>query len=380
MRPILVPFALFLVAMAGIGAFTRQLRGDEALASKVKAFSQPPEKFATDFGNYKSPLVFDDGGKVKNAADWTRRRQEIKTYWTNAMGVWPKVAEKPKFEVLKKEDLVGGITQSYLRIEVAPGVITEDAILLVPNGKGPFPAVVVVFYDAKTGVGQGKSPQRDFALQLAKRGYVALSVGSPPGSYYPRRDKVQIQPLAYHAVVAAHCHAILAQLDTVDARLIGIVGHSYGGKWALFAACFYEQFACACWSDPGIVFDEKRSNVNYWEPWYLGHEQGKNRKPGIIKDDNPRQGVYKKLIEEGRDLHELHALMAPRPFLVSGGAEDQASRWIPLNHSIAVNRLLGYEGRVAMTNRPGHSPTDESNEQMMQWFDYWLKNKKVLQK
>ena len=47
------------------------------------------------------------------------------------------------------------------------------------------------------------------------------------------------------------------------------------------------------------------------------------------------------MIAEGRDLHELHALMAPRPFLVSGGSEDQPERWKALNHAIAVNRLLG---------------------------------------
>jgi hypothetical protein len=49
--------------------------------------------------------------------------------------------------------------------------------------------------------------------------------------------------------------------------------------------------------------------------------------------------------------------MAPRPFLVSGGAEDRPERWRALNHAVAVNTLLGYEDRVAMTNRPGHSPT-----------------------
>ena len=38
---------------------------------------------------------------------------------------------------------------------------------------------------------------------------------------------------------------------------IGIVGHSFGGKWSLFASCLYEKFACAAWSDAGIVFDER---------------------------------------------------------------------------------------------------------------------------
>jgi hypothetical protein len=74
-------------------------------------------------------------------------------------------------------------------------------------------------------------------------------------------------------------------------------------------------------------------------------------------------------------LHELHALMAPRPFLVSGGSEDPPERWRALNHSIAVNRLLGYENRVAMTNRPGHTPTAESNEQIYQFFAHFLKRR-----
>jgi hypothetical protein len=79
------------------------------------------------------------------------------------------------------------------------------------------------------------------------------------------------------------------------------------------------------------------------------------------------------MIEEGRDLHELHALMAPRPFLVSGGSEDPPERWKALNHTVAVNRLLGSENRVAMTNRKGHSPTPESNEQMYAFFEHFLK-------
>lgn len=74
-----------------------------------------------------------------------------------------------------------------------------------------------------------------------------------------------------------------------------------------------------------------------------------------------------------RDLHELHALMAPRPFLVSGGAEDPPQRWQALNHTLAVNKLLGRSHRVAMTNRATHSPTPESNDQIYAFFEHFLK-------
>ena len=77
--------------------------------------------------------------------------------------------------------------------------------------------------------------------------------------------------------------------------------------------------------------------------------------------------AVKKLMSDGRDLTDLHALIAPRPFFVSGGAEDQPERWKALNHAVAVNKLLGAENRVAMTNRKAHSPDAESNEALYAW-------------
>ena len=119
-------------------------------------------------------------------------------------------------------------------------------------------------------------------------------------------------------------------------------------------------------------FDESRGNVNYWEPWYLGFDSKTERKRGLVKPDNPRTGAYKTIFESGHDLHQLHALMAPRPFLVSGGAEDFPARWVALNHAVAVNRFLGHKNRVAMTNRPNHSPNAESNEQAFQFLEFVL--------
>jgi dienelactone hydrolase len=342
--------------------------------AKIAPFFAPPAELTKEFGAYRSPLKFDDGTEVKAAADWPNRRAEIKKYWHDLMGAWPALIEKPKVELGAKEDR-DGVAQYKLRIETAPGRTVEDAYLLVPPGKGPFPAVVVVFYEADTGIGKGKGPFRDYAIQLARRGFVALSLGGDPNTYYPTKEKCRIQPLSFHAYEAANCCTALAQMANVDAKRIGVVGHSYGGKWALFAAALHDGFACGAVSDPGIVFDEKRSNVNYWEPWYLGFDPGleKQRDRGIPNDKNPRTGPYKKLMSDRRDLTDLHALLAPRPFFVSGGAEDPPERWAALNHLSAVNTLLGAPHRVAMTNRKMHSPDAEANEALYTWFEWALK-------
>ncbi len=342
--------------------------------AKLAPFFKPPAEFATELGGYRSPLKFDDGTPVRTPEDWKKRRAEILRYWHAALGEWPQLIERPKVEYLGEERR-GTLTQHHVKVETAPGRTVDDAYLLVPDGEGPFPAVLVVFYEAGTGVGRGKAALRDFALQLAKRGFVTLSLGGDPNTYYPTKETCRIQPLSFHAYEAANCRAALANLPQVDPKRIGVVGHSYGGKWAMFAGCLHDGFACMATSDPGVVFDETRPNVNYWEPWYLGFDRGlkEQRKPGVPSEKNPRTGPYKTLVAEGRDLHELHALMAPRPFLVSGGSEDPPERWKALNHTVAVNKLLGFENRVAMTNRKGHAPTEESNERLYEFFEWALK-------
>jgi hypothetical protein len=116
---------------------------------------------------------------------------------------------------------------------------------------------------------------------------------------------------------------------------------------------------------------ELRLNVNYWEPWYLGFDSGlgEQRKRGVLDSTNPRTGPYKRLMAEGRDLTDLHALMAHRPLFVSGGSEDSPARWESLGHAIAVNRLLGASNRVGMSNRPEHTPNARENALLYRFFD-----------
>ena len=97
------------------------------------------------------------------------------------------------------------------------------------------------------------------------------------------------------------------------------------------------------------------------------------RKPGVPSPANPRTGLYKELVEAGDDLVDLHALMAPRPVLVSGGVQDPPRNWVALNHLVAVNRLLGHERRAALTARPTHVPTPEALELELAFLEYWLK-------
>lgn len=384
-------------------------------ADWIRKGQQPPEELADYFrpvdqyrdslGSYRSPLVFDDGSLVQSADDWRRRREEIKQHWQQAMGSWPDLIATPRVEpgpITRRKN----VTQRQLRIEIGLEGEMVDAFLLVPDGDGPFPAILNVYYDAQTGIGKGK-PMRDHAWQLAQRGFVTLSIGKPNTGvnlentaqipsrslpyFGPVGKPLNVQPLSALAYAAANAHTVLSKRPEVYPDRIGIVGHSFGGKWALLAACLHERFSCAVWSDPGIVFDERDrrkqnagGSVNYWDRWYLGAKTGEVVEAGTeyrfrklpserqAAGEAARTGAYKELVEGQHDLVELHALMAPRPFLVSGGTADLPERWTALNHSIAVNSRLGFRDRVAMTNRATHSPTEHSNAQIYRFFEWWL--------
>ena len=344
----------------------------------LQPFYQPPAQFIDQFGDYRSPLFFADekAGSAKTPTDWGRRRTEILQQWQELMGQWPPMLEQPKREVLSSEQRRDNFWQDRVRVEIAPGQTGEGWLLTPVGARGRrLPAVLVVYYEPETSVGLNPDqPLRDFGLQLARRGFVTLSIGTPGGNAWkPDVGQAVCQPLSYHAYVAANMWQVLAKLPYVDSTRIGVVGHSYGGKWAMFAGALWDKFAAVAVSDPGIVFDETRPNVNYWEPWYLGLDPAEKRpKAGIPGPDNPRTGAYRRMKETGRDLHELHALIAPRPFFVSGGAEDPPARWLALNHLVAIDRLLGYTNRVAMTSRAEHTPNEESNAQLYAFFEHFL--------
>ena len=351
----------------------------KAIWEKISPFFSPPAEMKYEMGNFRSPLKFYDGHSVKTAGDWEKRREEILARWNQMMGVWPDLIKDQKIEIIESTHKEG-YTEKRIRFYWLPNEKTEG-YLLIPDGEGKKPAVITVFYEPETAIGAGEAnSNRDFALQLTKRGFVTLSIGTSQTTkaktyalYYPSIENATIQPLSTLAYAAANAWYVVSKIPQVDSTRIGILGHSFGGKWSMFASCLFEKFACAVWSDPGIVFDESREDVNYWEPWYLGYCPPPWRKRGIITEENPAKGLYPKLVAEGYDLHELHALMAPRPFLVSGGSEDTPKCWIALNHTIAVSHLLGYENRVAMTNRQVHAPNPESNEQIYLFFEYFIK-------
>ena len=292
----------------------------------IAPFFAPPKEYANDLGEHKPVLEFYDGTPVKTAAGWARRREETRKKWHGIMGPWPPLIDKPTIEYVAKEKKQN-YTQHTVKIKLAPKWDPWTSYLLIPDGAGPFPAAVVVYYYPE---GALRFKRCDYARELARRGFVALSIGRADYDfiekrwasmarqmpehqrgthcYWPDRQNPHLAPLSFMAYAAANACNALASLKEVDPKRVGIVGHSYGGKWTMFGACLYEKFACGVWSDPGVtLFKPRHGGANYYSRGYLG-----TRPKGAAKS------AYRQIRDGGHDLHELQALMAPRPFFVSG--------------------------------------------------------------
>ncbi len=354
-----------------ISPWVSPLAAHDSAWTRIAPFFEPPAEFAGDFGDYRD-WIHDSAGRPLSAQQWSERRNELRAYWRRRLGEFPPLIKRPRVYYERLELREGGVRQYRVHFLLAPGH-PHHAYLLLPDHApvGAAPAVVTVFYEPETAIGlQGE--HRDFAIQLARRGFVTLSVGHDYSLYFPDQDHATLQPLAALAGAAANAYYVVASRPEVDPRRVGVLGHSYGGKWAMFAAALYDEFACGAWSDPGIVFDDTRASINYWEPWYLGYDGPNFRARGLPTAGNPARGLYPIFRTAGRDLIELHLMLPPRPFFVSGGAEDPPSRWRALNHSVALNRQLGFANRVGMSNRAEHSPNPASNEHIYDFFTHFL--------
>jgi acetyl esterase len=127
--------------------------------------------------------------------------------------------------------------------------VALEGTLFVPDGPGPFPAVVSVHGGAWTSGDRSATVDVDSALYEAGIVVLAADFRMPPDVVYPGSvDDVR------DAVRWLHAHA--AEAKTED-RLIGILGSSSGGQTALL--CALDQtpdaaiaYAALCWpiSDP----------------------------------------------------------------------------------------------------------------------------------
>lgn len=348
---------LFVLCATSVAAFAQSV-----------AWQKPPVTLPADAPKL-TPLLSDAAGhEIKTQSAWNKQREVIRRAWLEFLGGLPAKKSPLKTETLDTERLPE-FTRQHVQYQIEAGVFTDGYLLMPKNAKGKLPAIVVfhpttpIHAKGVAGLAAEYEEENWQGVQLVKRGYVVWC----PRNYI-NTDGADWAGNARH-VLSAHTNwtgmtrmvwdAVRAvdfveSLPNVDKKRIGCIGHSLGGKQALYAAAFDERIKAAVSCEGGIGL--KFSN---WDAiWYLG--------PGIREPDFNLEN------------HQVLALVAPCAFLLlAGDSADGDRSWVFIEAVLPVYKLFGASENLGWFNHHlGHRYAPEARTVAEEFLDRHLKKRR----
>jgi hypothetical protein len=306
------------------------------------------ESKANPYPDLPDPLILKNGKKVTTTrAWWNRRRPEIvEDFDREIYGRTPKLTPKVKWEVVSvtnriatnadasfpvvEKRLVGHVdNSSYTNLSVN----IQVTLTLPANAAGPSPVIMVLTANfGGFGGGRGRGGLQPWQAVMLSNGwgfasFNTYSIQADGGAGLTMGiiglcNKGQPRKLDDWGVLKAWAWGASRALDyfetdkAVNARKVGLEGHSRWGKASIVAMAYDPRFAIAYVSSSGQGgakinrrdYGEVVENAAWSEAyhWYAGN---------LIKYAGPL--TAKDLPVDG---HELIALCAPRPVFIGGGS------------------------------------------------------------
>lgn len=252
---------------------------------------------------------------VTSLDEWAKRRAEIVRGAESIMGKLPGAEKRCPLDVKVEEEVdCGKYVRRLITYASEPGS-RVPAYLLIPKavlkGERKVPAILCLHgTDNTVGhgvvVGIGAKANRQYASELAERGYVCLAPNYPLlAKYQPDVKKLGWESGTLKAVWDnMRGLDYLETLPFVDAKAFGAIGHSLGGHNSVFTATFdarVKVVVTSCGLDSFL--DYYNGMESHWEP-----EKGWCQTRYMLKLAN-----YKgRLAEIPFDFHELIGALAPR--------------------------------------------------------------------
>ena len=296
------------------------------------------------------PFEWSDGsGRSTNFNDWSHRRAEIKAEIEH-YGIGKKPA-RPK-------DIVASFSDGTLTVKVTVNgeTLTLTARVQLPDGIGPFPAVIGI------GRGSGSLPAEIFTSRKIAR--IAFNF-SQVMSHTQKRGREPINrlypDLTYIGAYSAWSWGISRIIDglelveeelPIDRKHLAVTGCSFAGKMALFAGAFDERIALT------IAQESGGGGAAAWRvSETLGNVEtlGKTSNAWFIEDMFRFANSVEKL---AYDHHELMAMVAPRALLVLGNPDYEwladESGYVSCRAAHEVWKAFGIPDRFGFSIVGGH--------------------------
>jgi dienelactone hydrolase len=315
--------------------------------------------------------------QVTSVRQWQRRRAEVLEGMQQVMGPLPGKEKRCPLDVRteSEEEVDGG---AYVRRLISyasePGG-RVPAYLLVPKAVlksgGKAPGILCLHpTDNKLGhkivVGLGGRPNRQYAAELAQRGYVTLAPSYPLlANYQPDLKALGYQSGTMKAIWDnVRGLDLLETLPFVKRGRFGAIGHSLGGHNSVYTAVFdsrIQAVVSSCGLDSYL--DYKGGDIRGWtSERYM-----------------PKLLAYQKRLEEiPFDFHEMVGALAPRAVFISAPLKDDNFKWNSVDRIVAsakqVYRLYGKEQNLTVEHPDcEHDFPDDMRQRAYALFDQQLK-------
>ena len=293
------------------------------------------------------------GARAQDSGAATRTRSESLRAMESIMGPFPSRERSPLNVQVISESRREGLVLQDLTYESQPGA-RVPAYLLFPeaaltDGKRR-PAVLGLHQTHAAGrkvvVGLGASPDDEYGVELAKRGYVVLSPAYPMLADYS--PDVRGLGFASGTMLAIWNNSrgldLLSALPFVATNGFGSIGHSLGGHNGLFTAAFDARIRVVITS---CGFDSFR---DYYDgnPAVWAEERGWCQLRYM-----PRLTAYRgRLAELPFDFTDVLGAIAPRAVLINAPKGDSNFRWQSVDRVVTAVRPLWESAPARDGKRP----------------------------
>lgn len=320
---------------------------------------------------------------VKTVADWQKRRAEVIRGMESAMGRLPGAEKRCLLDMKVEEDVdCGTYVRRLVSYQSEPGS-RVPAYLLVPkdvlDGHRKVPAVLCLHGTNKvighgSVVGLGTLANRNYAQELALRGYVAFAPSYPLlANYQPDLKALGWESGTLKAVWDnIRGLDLLETLPYVDGTKFAAIGQSLGGHNAVFTAVFEPRLSVVV-SSCGLdsFLDYMDGSSKYWEP----------EKAWCQTRYIPKMSIYKDRLEDiPFDFHEMVGALAPRHVMIAAPKKDSNFHAESVDRIVAAARpvfkLYGHEDHLRLEHpEGGHDFPPAMREAAYKLFDTVLRGK-----
>lgn len=341
-----IPTAVVAITCAVLGSLM-SMSAARAQSADNKGSAKAPERLPRE-----NLLVYRGQGgtleKVQNTDDWLRRRAQIVEGMQQIMGKLPGDEKRCPLDVkIEQEVDCGSYVRRHITYASEPGS-RVPAFLLIPksvlNAKEGTPAAkapaVLCLHPTSNDVGYGVvvglggRPNRQYASELAERGFITLAPS------YPQLAKYQpdLTGLGWESGTLKAVWDNMRGLDLLDSLpqvrhgRYGVIGHSLGGHNAVYTAVF----------DPRLVAVVSSCGLDSYLDYYGGADRVWRPGAGWTQQRYmPRLAEYRGRLQDiPFDFHELIGALAPRHVFISAPLHDGNFKADSVDRVVAAARPI----------------------------------------